>query len=140
LWRYYENSAQPESVVLELVPPRGMDAAETRQRVDAAVREIERAKQIEMRKNNRKFIGPKRIMEQDPYDNPTSWEKRRGRNPTFASRDKWARIEASQRKREWLEAYRDARDRYIAGDRSVEFPHGTWAMVQLHGCRCTAAG
>lgn len=50
------------------------------------------------------------MLRQNPYDSPTSWEKRRGRNPTFASRDKWARIEAAQRNLGWLWAYKAALD------------------------------
>jgi hypothetical protein len=49
-----------------------------------------------------------------------------GRDPSrFAARDLSARLEALQRYREFLVAYREARTRWIAGD-AFPFPMGTY--------------
>jgi putative transposase len=137
--RYYRNSRQPESYELRLEPLPGMDPATCLEIVRRRVRAIEKATDVKMRNEQRKFLGPLRVLRQDPYDSPTSWEKRRGLNPTYASRDKWKRIETAQRNRAWLSAYREALARYRAGERDVIFPYGTWAMDRIYGCNCAPA-
>lgn len=134
--RYYRNSGQPEKTVLRLTEPPGFDPIELQILLKRRIREVEKAKRAAMRTANRKFIGPNRVLRQDPHDTAASWEKRRGRNPTFASRDKWKRIEAAQRKRDWLHAYRAALGEFRRGVRDVVFPHGTWAMTRLYRCNC----
>lgn len=136
---YYANSCQPESYTLRLEVPPGMDAVECHMLLWARVRELEKKAQRDVRARRSKFLGEKRVLRQDPYDSPSSWEKRRGRNPTFASVDKWARIEAVQRKRGWLAAYAAALAAWRDGIRDVLFPAGTWLMARRHGCRCAPA-
>ena len=136
---YYANSCQPESYSLRLEAPPGMDPVECQMEVRSLMRELEREAEQEVRVQGGKFLGEKRVLRQNPYDSPSSWEKRRGRNPTFASRDKWARIEAAQRNRGWLSGYKAALVAWRDGIRDVVFPAGTWLMVQRHGCRCAAA-
>lgn len=136
---YYANSCQPPSYSFRLEVPRGLDELECHQRVWARVRAIEKQAEVELRTSNRKFIGAKRVLRQDPYDSPSSWEKRRGLNPTFASRDKWARIEATQRNRNWLSAYIKAFDAWRGGNRDAVFPTGTWLMARRYACACVPA-
>lgn len=119
-------------------PPR-MDGVECDMLVRARVRTLEKEAVEDVRGRGRKFLGEKRVLRQDPYDSPTTWEKRRGRNPTFASRDKWARIEAAQRNRGWLSEYADALEALREGVRDAVFPTGTWLMVRRYGCRCASA-
>ena len=136
---YYRNSRQPARYELVLREPPGLDAIECRERVLARVHEIEKESADRMRREGRKWLGERRVLAQDPYDSPTTWEARRGLRPTFASRDKWKRIEAAQRRAWFLAAYRSALQRFRAGDRSVIFPHGTWLMERLYGCNCAPA-
>lgn len=136
---YYANSCQPESYSLRLEVPPGMDPVECQMKVRARVRELEREAAEDVRTRGSKFLGERRVLRQDPYDSPSSWEKRRGMNPTYASRDKWARIEAAQRNRGWLSDYNDALAALRKGLRDVVFPAGTWLMVQRYGCRCAPA-
>jgi hypothetical protein len=56
---------------------------------------------------------------------PASCEPRRTLRPTVAARNPWERIEALLRNREFLAAYRAARDRWIAGE-ATAFPIGTY--------------
>jgi len=134
--RYYRSSRQPKVVEMELATPHGMDAGELQDAVAQRVRVLEQRAAEDLARRGRKFLGERAVLRQDPYDSPTSWEKRRGRNPTFASTDRWKRIEASQRKRAWYEAYRDALAAFVRGLREVVFPAGTWLMVEQYGCRC----
>ncbi|MCA9676821.1 MAG: hypothetical protein KC464_17435, partial [Myxococcales bacterium] len=56
---------------------------------------------------------------------PTSREPRRGLQPRVAARSVWARIEALQRNRAFIDAYRAARAAWLAGLDAV-FPPGTY--------------
>ncbi len=83
---YYRNSKQPAHHELVLSEPPGMDPGECLERVRARVREKEKESAQRMRREGRKWLGERRVQEQDPYDSPTSWELRRGLRPNFASR------------------------------------------------------
>jgi putative transposase len=137
--RFYRKVRGRNQYVLRLAPPPGMDPVDALVRVRARVQEIEKQVALTMRDAGRKWLGERKVMEQDPYDNPSSWEKRRGLSPTFASRDKWRRIDAAQRRGSWLTVYREVLARFRAGERNVVFPHGTWAMVRVYGCNCAPA-
>jgi putative transposase len=134
--RYYEKSTQPLEYTFELACPDTLDPATAMADVEARVRDLEAEAARELAAAGRDIVGRRQLLRQDPYDNATSWEKRRGLNPTFAGGDRFARQEAAQRKKSWYHAYRAAYERWRAGDRTVEFPPGTWALRQYHGCRC----
>lgn len=136
--RYFTGASWEDAVTLKLEPPPGMSEDEMNDIVPERVRRREKAVRRLMRRHGQsRFLGEKRVQRQDPYDCTKSWEKRRGLNPTFASTDKWKRIEAAQRKRTWETEYRAALEAYRAGDEDVVFPAGTWGMVQWHRC-CVA--
>ena len=92
-----------------------------------------------LRREGRKFLGERRVLTQDPYDSPTSWEKRRGLRPTFASRDKWKRIQLIALLEGFYARYREALAAWRKGDREVVFPFGTYWMRVFHGARCELA-
>ena len=131
---YYVASTQPASYTLRLDAPPRQDPIEFASRLRDRLRERERSVQS-THVPGRPFLGTRRLARQDPYDNPTSWEKRRGLSPTYATSDRWARAEAAQRRSDWLAAYREALERFRLGVRDAVFPVGTWAM-RLLGCCC----
>ena len=59
-----------------------------------------------------------------------------GVRPTVSATDKWKRIEALQRKKTFEKAYAEARERWLGGERDVEFPAGTWLMWRRHAANC----
>jgi putative transposase len=123
----------PEVVELEIVRPgcfAGLGDAEVLAQVEADVsrREAEHAKLGTA-------MGMTRVLEQDWRASPESFELRRQLQPTIKGRDKWARIEALQRSKAWLVAYKDALTQFVAGVRDVVFPAGTWWMCARLGCR-----
>jgi hypothetical protein len=65
------------------------------------------------------------VLEQSWRESPTSVEPRRNLRPRFAARNPVARIAALVHYRAFLDAYRDARTRWLAGLAAV-FPHGTY--------------
>jgi hypothetical protein len=136
---YYRNSRQSARYELVLAAPPGVDPIHCLERVRVRVHQLEKEAAQKMQREGRKWLGERRVLQQDPYDSPSTWEARRGLRPTFASRDKWKRVEASQRRGWFLSAYRSALDRFRSGDRTVTFPHGTWLMERLYGCNCAPA-
>ena len=59
-----------------------------------------------------------------------------GRNPTVSASSRWDRVEAQQRRQDFLAAYRSARERWLAGEKDVVFPAGTWLLKRRFGVRC----
>jgi len=85
------------------------------------------------------FLGRKAILKQKPWESPTSFAQRRQMSPRIACKNKWARIEAIQRATTFVEAYREALKRFMAGEKDVEFPLGTYWMVRYVGACCVPA-
>jgi putative transposase len=83
-------------------------------------------------------MGMKKVLSQDWNHHPKSNEPRCELSPRVACLNKWARIAALQRSRDWLEAYAVARAAFVSGERDVEFPVGTWWMCVRLGCPCAA--
>ena len=116
----------PATVTLHLELPREFGdppqlLAELRERVAAA----EAAAAAERMRTGARVLGRRAILRQSWRDGPASRAPRRNLRPRFAARDLWARLEALQRYREFLVAYREARTRWIAGD-AFPFPMGTY--------------
>ena len=76
------------------------------------------------------------MLRQSPFDGPPTREPRRQINPRIASRDKWRRIEALQRLREFLEQYYIALGKFCAGVRDEIFSPGTYWMRRQYRVRC----
>jgi hypothetical protein len=107
-------------------------AAEVKRREDQAARELAA--------EGRSFLGVQKVLAQNERSAPTSHEPRRGLNPRVAEPDKWKRIEALERLKDFLSDYRDAWERFANGARKVVFPHGTYWMRVAYGMPCAASG
>ncbi len=82
--------------------------------------------------NGRRILGRAGVLRQRPADRPQSHEARRQLNPRVASANKWARIEALQRNKAFLAAYRAARDLWKEGVAAI-FPAGTYWLRKFAG-------
>jgi hypothetical protein len=115
----------PEEATLTLVvPPELGDAAAVRAELRARVAEVEAEAAAARAKDKLPVLGRRAILRQDWNARPGSREPRRGLRPTKAG-SRWARIEALFRRREFIDAYRAARDLWLAGLAAV-FPAGTY--------------
>jgi hypothetical protein len=116
----------PESVTLRFtIPPELGEAAPILARIRARVAEVEAAEDARRAATGARVLGRRRVRQQSWRDHPRTHEPRFGLRPTVAARNKWARIEALQRNRAFLEAYIDARLRWRAGQPAL-FPPGTY--------------
>jgi putative transposase len=116
----------PASVTLNLAfPPELGDSQQLLAELREQVTAVEKATAAERMRTGADVVGRRMILRQSWRDSPTSREVRRNLRPTIAARSQWSRVEALQRNREFLAAYRDARVRWIAGD-AIPFPIGTY--------------
>jgi len=130
---FAEDGTMPAEVTLHLkVPPelgnREEILAEVRRRVAA----FEETEALRRAKSGRKVLGRYAVLRQSWRDSPTSREPRRGLRPTIAGRNLWARLEAIERKREFVIRYRAARKAFLTG-LPVVFPNGTYWLARFAG-------
>jgi len=88
----------------------------------------------------RELLGRLAVLCQDPFDCPQSLAPRRNLNPRVACRDKWRRVEALCRLKEFLQAYREAWLAFKSGVKDVVFPAGTYWMCRHAGCPSASPG
>jgi REP element-mobilizing transposase RayT len=130
----------PPEATLELVCPPGFASVdEFRKQLARKVGELEDRAARKVAAAGRSFMGARRVMAQKVEACPANAEPRRGLNPRVAVRDRWKRIEALTRLKEFTAAYREAWRAFTRGARGVLFPAGTYWMRVAYGVRCAAA-
>jgi putative transposase len=132
-------SVMPDVVELRLVRPpvyRELSDAELR----AEIRERLDARELELiagrRDRGTEVLGVAKVLAQKWYEFPGRGKDMFGMSPGVSGKSKWARIEALQRRKEFVEAYALARARFLAGVRDVLWPFGTWLMRVRFGLAC----
>lgn len=88
-----------------------------------------------------KVLGAKRVCRVSPERRVTSHEATHQSNPTFAvgRGNAEAFAAAKQALKDFRSAYRRALAKWREGDRSVEFPAGTYVMRVVHGAKVSTA-
>lgn len=123
---FARDGAMPDEVTLHLtIPPELGDRDEILAEVRRRVAEVEHEEARKRAETGRTVLGRNAVLRQSWRDSPMSREPRRGLRPTIAGRTLWARLEALQRRREFLDQYRAARRALLAGI-VVPFPFGTY--------------
>jgi putative transposase len=132
------DGRMPDEAVLELAPlprsepmPASAALALLRERIEAA----EQAAAGERERAGTEVLGANAARMQRWFDRPTTVEPRRGLSPRVACRNLWRRIEALQRNKAFVAAYRTARELAARGI-AVVFPAGTYWRHRFGGCRC----
>jgi REP element-mobilizing transposase RayT len=136
---FREDGDMPERVELTIKPPPqfgDLSIEEYEQRVTSELEEKEREIRQEMDSKGQSFMGVQGVMYQQHLSTPLSPEKRFGTNPRIAANNKWLRIEAIQRHKEFLFTYRQAFRLWKEGNREVVFPAGTYALRIHAGVKC----
>jgi putative transposase len=131
---FAKNGRMPAEITLHLtIPPELGDREEILAEVRARVGAVEKLEARKRAETGQKVLGRYAVMRQSWRDSPSSREPRRGLRPTIAARSLWARLEAIQRKREFVAQYRAARHALIAGLPALPFPYGTYWLAQFVG-------
>lgn len=138
---FTDESPLPDEITLRFVPPSELaglddDAGVARVRGRIAQREDEvRRKMFVL---GRSFLGLGAINDQRWSESPATFALRRGLRPRIATKNKWRRQEAIARDRAFVAAYRWCREQWLAGNRDVVWPAGTYQMRVLHGVPCAS--
>jgi len=126
---FRDDGVMPEEVTLALViPPELGPADAVITEVKAGVAEVERAMREHRAKTGARVMGRSRILAQSWRASPTSREPRRNLRPRFAG-PAAVRVAALIAFREFLAAYRDARQHLLGGARAL-FPPGTYWLAR----------
>ncbi|MCP4679600.1 MAG: hypothetical protein GY854_29730 [Deltaproteobacteria bacterium] len=136
---FRKDGDMPSRVELNIEPPpqfQDMSDEEYEQFIFAKLAEQESKIHTEMESMGQSFLGIRAVMKQRPYSSPRTREKRFGINPNIAAKNKWLRMEAIGRHKEFLFEYRQALKRWKEGDRDVIFPAGTYALRIYAGVKC----
>jgi len=129
------DGRMPEAVTLRLTLPGELgDADAVRAELRSRVEEAERSLAEQRMRDGRRVLGRRAVLQQSWRDSPATHEPRRNLRPRIAARSEWARVEACQRVREFVKAYRAARARWIAG-LAAEFPPGTYWLRRFANVR-----
>jgi hypothetical protein len=133
------DGPMPESVELFTVQPPCSQATESAEqwatRVRNAVEEAERKCREERLRDGARVRGRKAVLNDAPSSSPATLPQRSTLRPLVASRDKQQRTKGIENLRDFHQRYRAARMSYVAGNRDVEFPAGTYRLRTL-GVRC----
>jgi putative transposase len=130
---FREDGPMPAEVTLRLViPPELGDPAEVRRNLRERVERLEDFFRRHRNHTGRRVLGRQRVLRQSWRDSPTSHEPRRNLRPRVAAKNKWARIEALMRNRQFERDYAAARTAWLAGKPAV-FPAGTYWLRKFAG-------
>lgn len=131
---FRSDGPMPEEVTLRVERLRGFEDLDDEQwieKVETAVRAAEDAARAQRLAKNVRVLGRKAVRNAKHTDTPATIEAKRRFRPRLACRD-------PERRRIELDAmtafrlqYRDARDRWCAGERTVPFPLGTYRMLEF---------
>lgn len=124
--RHFFSEDMPEEVTLTFaIPPELGDADAILARIRARVAEVEAAEAARRAETGAQVLGRRAVRQQSWRERPRTREPRFGLRPQVACRNRWARTEALQRNAQFLDAYIEARARWLAG-RPTLFPYGTY--------------
>ena len=117
-------------------PPPRLPLLTRAERLRHLVREkVERATNALCEKR-RSFLGVEGVIATPVTSTASTPEVPKKRRPTFAATHRAARLAARAGVREFRRAYRVALERWSAGERSVQFPEGTFMMRVRFGVSC----
>ena len=123
-----------ESVELELTPPPCFpDLDAYLEALNALLSKRLLQLRIELGRQGRSFLGSGRVRATRVTERPKTKKERFGRSPTFSALTRAAWRAACERLRNFRLAYRAAYRAWRRGDRAIEFPAGTWWLVQRAG-------
>ncbi len=139
-WFYDPDGDMPTYVRLRFTRLPGFEHlshAEWVAKVKAAIAVEEAKAARERARTGRRVLGRKAVKAQSPFGAPRTGRGRGGVSPRVKAKNRWRRVEALRRNKQWLAEYRDAYGAYREG-RAATFPHGTNQLRRFHGVRCAA--
>ncbi len=134
--KFFRRSGLPQEAQLCLaVPPLlgSLGARAFAQELQERVATREATIRERMEAAGRRFMGAADVKRQRRDARPKTHERRRGCDPSVASRDRTRRLGALERLRRFRDAYRAALERWRERTGPVHFPEGTYKMRDYPG-------
>lgn len=131
----------PPEATLRLYRPRGFEHLSDNElaiKIANAMRTEEESRRAAVLARNGKFVGRRKLRD-IPRDYQARTHEERGPIPRVACEDGELRAQVLAELGEWHARYQVAMDAWRGGDRSVEFPYGTFKMRVLHKVRVAPA-
>ena len=123
---FRKGGPMPHQVTMQLRFPEELgDPTELATELEAAIMTIERKAADERRRTGTWILGRARVLKQAWHEAPTTFEARRVMSPRVAAINRWARVEALVRNKEFVRTYARARSLWREGAAAV-FPPGTY--------------
>ncbi|NJK31622.1 MAG: hypothetical protein HC927_03955 [Deltaproteobacteria bacterium] len=132
---FVRGGEEVETLHLVAPPSCGSSDAEFAERLRAGLHAREGEVRTQMQAEGRRFMGMEAVLAQSWNQAPRSEEAFGRMQPRFATRDGEVMRAAIRAWKEWVAAYRCARQRFCEGDREVEFPAGTYLLKVAYGVR-----
>jgi|GEM_PF-2147138 len=135
----YTGTKMPVVARFKLVrPPVRLEMSDEELRAEILAQLNERELElIELRKkSNRAVIGMKLVLKQNWQLSPRNKQDMFSSIPSVSGQSKWAKMEALQRLKAFIQDYRRALQSFIRHQVDVCFPHGTWMMKNLYAIAC----
>ena len=139
---FREDGPMPETVTLRFTRPAicpELSDQELGERVHELVLEAEAEARRKRDEEGKPFLGLDRLRRLKPWHRPDSKEPRRELSPRVAAKDESLRRRILACIKRFVKGHEEARLAWLAGDRGVVFPAGTYAMRIFHGVRCASA-
>jgi len=131
----------PEEVSLEMLVPSqfdGLDANKFGSLLGQALAVREQELNRRHKEGGRGYMGAKKVRKQRPIDSPRTRQRKGRVNPRVAARDKWKRVEALLRLKDFVNSYKEALARWKQGEGDVFFPAGTYWLCRYAGVKAHA--
>jgi len=136
---FREDGDMPAVATLKLTRPDIFPELSDKEFVARLTKDLEQ-REAEIRAEasaaGKRFLGLKRLRLQRRADTPTSQAQRRKLRPRIAAVNKWRRIEALQRLKQFIADYREAWLQWKQGVVKVVFPTGTYALAKHASVTC----
>ncbi len=136
---FREDGPMPESATLTFGRPShlaDMATDEFASMLRARVEAVETDAAAKRRATGGSVLGKRAIVAQDWRDSPSSHAPRRKLSPRVAAKNKWSRIEALRRNKQFAGFYRTAFEAFRKGIRDVLFPAGTFWLRRFAAALC----
>ena len=136
---FREDGPMPTSVALTFGRPpefAGMSQDEFVGMLRARIELAEVDAEAKRHATGARVLGRQGVLDQDWRDSPSSHAPRRGLNPRLAAKNKWSRIEALQRNKEFGNVYRRTFEALRKGIKDVLFPAGTYWLRRFAAAVC----
>lgn len=133
------SEGMPKKVKIQLTPPPGFEHLTPTAFANTIAQRVRQAEDaLHSQRNGRPFLGSTKVLTQSPQTIPPhpSQVEKKALNPRVAAKDKKRRQGLLKVLQNFLGAYREALQRFCAGEWEVFFPVGTYKMKHFFQTQC----